>query len=69
MRNKNTARKKQSDINIFTDYLMSQNAWRSPESIDSVQLADYMARAMNVRKNDKSEYEPSSLRCLQSSIN
>ncbi|OWF42001.1 hypothetical protein KP79_PYT11037 [Mizuhopecten yessoensis] len=46
MRNKNTARKTQSDIKIFTDYLMSHNEWRSPESIDSVQLADYMARSL-----------------------
>ncbi|XP_021371134.1 uncharacterized protein LOC110461792 [Mizuhopecten yessoensis] len=42
MRNKNTARETQSDIKIFTDYLMSQNKWRSPESIDSVHINRYL---------------------------
>jgi len=69
MRNPNTVRKTTGDVKLFTTYLQSTGEKRSIKEILPNELDNYLARFfLNVRKADKSEYEPDTLKIYQSSI-
>lgn len=69
MKNKNTVRKTTGDMLILTDWLKEQGVFQSVETLDPDSLDNLLAKFfMSVRKEDKSEYEPDSVKSIQCSI-
>ncbi|XP_063441624.1 uncharacterized protein KIAA1958-like [Mytilus trossulus] len=69
MKNANTRKKTVSDIKILKDWLISVGELRNPEDIPVEAMNMYLARFfIAVRTKDRKEYEPDSLKCIQSSI-
>ncbi|ESO87288.1 hypothetical protein LOTGIDRAFT_229375 [Lottia gigantea] len=67
--NKHTNRKTGADMKIFLSYLLSVNENRSPQNIPEVELDKHLCNFfMIVKKTDKTEYEPCSLRSMMASI-
>ena len=62
-KNENTERKTRSDVKLFKEYLAFKKDARKPEDIPGSDLNALLEEFfMCVRKTDKSEYEPSTLR-------
>ena len=69
MKNPNTRRKTVSDCKIFTEWLASENELRPMEEIEPTVLDSYLARFfLSVRNQKHEEYEPDTLKAIQSSI-
>ena len=67
--NKNTIRKTLTDINKFRRFLETKGEKRDVHEISVDQLDAYLANfILSIKKSDGSEYEPSSLRNIISSI-
>lgn len=67
--NKNTKRKTETDMRIFSSYLVSINESREPEAIPADELDRHLATYFSViKKHDGNEYEPASLRGMLCSI-
>ncbi|XP_050392934.1 uncharacterized protein LOC126811391 [Patella vulgata] len=67
--NKHTNRKTGADMKIFLSYLASVNEMRQPQDIPEAELDKHLCTFfMVVRKTDKTEYEPCSLRSMLASI-
>lgn len=67
--NKNTKRKTETDMRIFSSYLVSINETREPETIPADELDRHLATYFSViKKHDGNEYEPASLRGMLCSI-
>lgn len=67
--NKNTKRKTETDMRIFSSYLVSINESREPENIPADELDHHLATYFSViKKHDGNEYEPASLRGMLCSI-
>jgi hypothetical protein len=67
--NKNTKRKTETDMRIFSSYLVSINELREPETIPAEELDRHLATYFSViKKHDGNEYEPASLRGMLCSI-
>lgn len=70
MKNDNTKRKTKSDIKLLTEWLKENNELRAIEDISVPELNQYLARFyLSVRSRKNEEYEPDSLKSIQSSIN
>jgi len=71
MKNANKSRKTKSDEKLFTEWLLkSQNEQRQSEDIECYKLDQYLARFfLSVRNKKGEEYEPDTLKSIQSSIN
>ncbi|KAJ8309919.1 hypothetical protein KUTeg_011784, partial [Tegillarca granosa] len=70
MKNPNTVRKTTSDIKKFTNWLKSQNEQRELHEMQKQELDRYLARFfMTAKKVNGEEFEPDSLKTIQSSIN
>ncbi|XP_071135768.1 uncharacterized protein KIAA1958-like [Mytilus edulis] len=70
MKNDNTKRKTKSDIKLLTEWLKANNELRAIEDISVPELNQYLARFyLSVRSRKNEEYEPDSLKSIQSSIN
>jgi len=71
MTNANTSRKTKSDVKLFTEWLLkTQNEQRQSEDIECYKLDQYLARFfLSVRNKKGEEYEPDTLKSIQSSIN
>ena len=66
--NKNTARKTSQDVALFKTFLR-EGKLNDPEELTPLQLdASLRQFIVSVRKQDGSDYEPSSLRCMVASI-
>lgn len=69
MKNLNTKRKTKSDLNTVNLWLTSVNESRDMGTIPPKELDSLLARFfLSVRKSDRSEYEPTTLKSFQSSI-
>lgn len=69
LKNDNTVRKTTSDMRLFNRWLRSNNEMRLAEEIPVTELDKCLARFfMTVKKDDESNYEPQSVRSMQSSI-
>lgn len=67
--NKNTKRKTETDMRIFSSYLVSIDETREPETIPADELDRHLATYFSViKKHDGNEYEPASLRGMLCSI-
>ncbi|XP_063401274.1 uncharacterized protein LOC134685413 [Mytilus trossulus] len=71
MKNANTKRKTKSDISLFQSWLLAtQNEERQFSTIENEKLDQYLARFfISVRNKKGEEYEPDTLKSIQSSIN
>lgn len=70
MKNDNTKRKTKSDIKLLTEWLKENNELRAIEDISVPELNQYLARFyLSVRSRKNEEYEPDSLKSIQSSNN
>ncbi|CAC5387501.1 unnamed protein product [Mytilus coruscus] len=70
MKNDNTKRKTKSDVKLLTEWLKENNELRAVEDISVPELNQYLARFyLSVRSRTNEEYEPDSLKSIQSSIN
>ena len=66
--NKSTARKTSQDVTLFKTFL-TERKLNDPEELTPLQLdASLRQFIISVRKQDGSDYEPSSLRCMVTSI-
>ncbi|XP_067030910.1 uncharacterized protein KIAA1958-like [Acropora muricata] len=66
--NKNTARKTSQDVALFKTFL-TERKLNDPEELTPLQLdASLRQFIISVRKQDGSDYEPSSLRCMVARI-
>ena len=63
--NKSTARKISQDVTLFKTFL-TERKLNDPEELTPLQLDASLI--ISVRKQDGSDYEPSSLRCMVASI-
>ena len=69
MKNTNTKRKTESDLKIFKDWLSSVGEDNNSEDIEITVLNIHLARFfLSVRTKSMEDYEPDSLKCMQSSI-
>ncbi|CAG2255616.1 unnamed protein product [Mytilus edulis] len=69
LKNDNTVRKTASDMRLFNKWLRCNNEMRLAEEIPVTELDKCLARFfMTVKKDDESNYEPQSVRSMQSSI-
>ena len=67
--NKNTKRKTETDMRIFSAYLISLKEMRKAEDIPPQELDPYLSTFFSVvKKHDGNEYEPASLRGMLCSI-
>ena len=67
--NKNTKRKTETDMRIFSAYLISLKEMRKAEDIPPQELDPYLSMFFSVvKKHDGHEYEPASLRGMLCSI-
>ena len=67
--NKNTKRKTETDMRIFSAYLVSLKEMRKAEDIPPQELDPYLSMFFSVvKKHDGHEYEPASLRGMLCSI-
>ena len=67
--NKNTKRKTETDMRIFSAYLISLNEVRPIESLPPIELDRYLTTFFSViKKHDGNEYEPASLRGMLCSV-
>ncbi|XP_062595369.1 uncharacterized protein KIAA1958-like, partial [Saccostrea cucullata] len=70
LRNPNTVRKTNSNVNIFRNWLRGKNESRPIVDLEVIVLDKYLAVFfMTAKKQDDSEYEPETLKSVQSSIN
>ncbi|CAG2184985.1 unnamed protein product [Mytilus edulis] len=71
MKNANTIRKTKSDISLFQTWLLAtQNEERPFSTIENEKLDQYLASFfISVRNKKGEEYEPDTLKSIQSSIN
>ena len=68
--NSNTKRKTTNDLNLFQNYLTSQNESRFPQFIPPAELSEYISGfLLSVRRKNGEEFEPTTLRSFFSSIN
>ena len=68
-RNRNTLRKTKCHVELFTSYLVSRGELRDPSEIPAPELDDFMAAFfISVRQVGGKEYEPATLRSIQSSL-
>jgi hypothetical protein len=69
MKNYNTKVKTKSDLSKFTTWLKARNECRNLENMLPKELDGYLARFyLNIRKQDGTEYEPTSLSCFRQSV-
>ncbi|CAC5426317.1 unnamed protein product [Mytilus coruscus] len=69
MKNDNTKRKTKSDVKLLTEWLKENNELRAVKDISVPELNQYLARFyLSVRSRKNEEYEPDSLKSIQSSI-
>lgn len=67
--NKNTQKKTECDMKLFTNFLSCKGELRFPEFIPPFELNMLLAEfLLSARKKDGSEYEPTSIRSLFSSV-
>ena len=70
MKNSNTTKKTKCDVKLFTNWFQAENELRCLEEIEPAQLDQYIARLfLSVQNRKGEEYEPDTLKCIQSSIN
>ncbi|CAC5393284.1 unnamed protein product [Mytilus coruscus] len=70
MKNANTIRKTKSDISLFQTWLLTTQNEARPCSTENDKLDLYLARFfLSVRNKKGEEYEPDTLKSIQSSIN
>ena len=69
MKNNNTKMKTKSDMKILSEWLHGDNELRVVEDIPTAELDQYLARFfLSVRSKKNEEYEPDSLKAIQSSV-
>jgi len=70
LENKNTKEKTKRDVKLLEEFLRNEeNDEREVHTIEPAELKKYLAEFIrSVRHKDGEDYEPSSLRCLLSSI-
>ena len=69
MKNDNTKRKTESDLNLLKTWLLDNGEQREPRAIRPSELDLYLARFyLEAKKKNGEPYEPSSLSSLQTSL-